>query len=85
MEAMAQVGAVLLLSDKRFKGMAPLIGAIAEVKFRRPVVPGDRLETDITVMWVKGTIGKCLAVGTVEGESVATFEMIFKIKDLDSA
>ena len=83
LEAMAQVGAVLLLSDPRFKDMAPLIGAIEGVKFRRPVVPGDRLDTEITVMWVKGTVGKCLAVGTVDGDSVATFEMIFKIMSLD--
>jgi 3-hydroxyacyl-[acyl-carrier-protein] dehydratase len=81
-EAMAQVGAVLLLSDERFNGMAPLIGAIDEVKFKRPVVPGDQLETEINVLWVRGTIGKCRAVGTVNGEPVAAFEMTFKIKEL---
>lgn len=78
-ESMAQVGAVLLLSVPAFEGMAPVIGAIDEVKFKKPVVPGDQLRTDIDVLWVRGSIGKCTALGTVNGEVVASFIMTFKI------
>ncbi len=81
-ESMAQVGAVLLLSTPPYVGKAPLIGGIDEVKFRRPVVPGDQLKTDIDVLWVRNGIGKCKAVGTVDGEVVASFFMTFVIKDL---
>jgi len=81
-EAMAQVGAVLLLSDDRFLGRTPLIAAIDDIKFKHPVVPGDQLVTEITVMWVRGSIGRCKATGTVESKLVASFEMTFKIMEI---
>lgn len=80
-EAMAQVGAVLLLSSEGSKGKIPIIGAIDEVKFRRPVVPGDRLDTTIDVLWYRGGAGKCKAVGKVGEEVVAEFLMTFAIVD----
>jgi len=78
-EAMAQTAAILLLSDDRFLNTVPLIGAIDDVKFRRPVVPGDQLITDIELLWVRGSIGRFKAAGSVDGEPVATFEMTFKL------
>ena len=83
-EAMAQVGAVLLLAGPQHRGMTPLIGAIDDVKFRKAVVPGDQLITDIEVVWIRGTIGKCKAVGRVNGEVVASMEMTFKMKEKDA-
>jgi 3-hydroxymyristoyl/3-hydroxydecanoyl-(acyl carrier protein) dehydratase len=79
-EAMAQAGAVMLLSQERFKGFIPLIGAISEAKFRRPVVPGDQLVTTVELLWVKGSVGKLHAVARVEDDVAAEMEMLFKIK-----
>ena len=80
-EAMAQVGAVLLLADPDNKGKIPLIGAIDDVKFRKSVVPGDQLITDIEVLWLRGAIGRSRATGKVDGEVVATMTMTFALRD----
>ena len=82
-EAMAQVGAVVLLSDPKFEGKIPLIGQIEEAKFRRPVVPGDQLVTTIELMWIRGSVGKFSAVGRVGDEVAAEMQMIFKLSDKD--
>jgi 3-hydroxyacyl-[acyl-carrier-protein] dehydratase len=80
-EAMAQVGAVLLLADPDNKGKIPLIGAIDDVKFRKSVVPGDQLITDIEVLWLRGAIGRSKATGKVDGDVVATMTMTFALRD----
>lgn len=82
-ESMAQVGAVMLLSMPGFEGRVPLIGAMDQIKFRRPVVPGDQLTTVVEVLWTKGSVGKIKAVSTVDGEVAAEMEMIFKLRDKD--
>lgn len=78
-ESMAQVGAALLLTSDTLKGRVPLIGAIEEVKFKRPVVPGDQLITECTILWVKAGIGKMKGVAMVDGETVASMELTFKL------
>lgn len=78
-EAMAQAGAVIMLSDEQFRGTVPVIGAIDDVKFRRQVVPGDQLITEVSLMWLRGSIGRIKAVGTVEGEVAAQMELTFKL------
>jgi len=78
-EAMAQAGAVILLSDPKYVDCVPLIGAIDDVKFKRQVVPGDQLRTDIDLLWIRNNIGRIRCVATVEGEVAASMEMTFKI------
>ncbi|MCW5937098.1 MAG: 3-hydroxyacyl-ACP dehydratase FabZ [Fimbriimonadaceae bacterium] len=82
-EAMAQAGAVILLSEPRFEGMVPLIGAIGEVKFRRQVVPGDVLVSDVELLWLKSAVGRIKAVGRVEDEIAAEMELTFKLVPRD--
>jgi beta-hydroxyacyl-ACP dehydratase FabZ len=82
-EAMAQVGCALVLRPARKDGKIPIIGAIEEVKFRRPVIPGDQLRTECELLWMRGTVGKFKACGTVDGEVVATMEVVFKLRDRD--
>lgn len=79
-EATAQVGALLLLSMDQFRGMIPMVGAIDNTKFRRPVVPGDQLAFEVEIVWLRGTIGKCKGDARVDGQVVATFEMTFKLR-----
>jgi len=80
-EAMAQVGAALLLTDPKLKGRVPLIGAIDDVKFKRPVVPGDQLISEVTLLWVRSGIGKMQGVATVDGEVAASMVMTFKLQE----
>lgn len=79
LEAMAQVGAILLLTDERFKGMVPLFGAIDNVKFKRMVVPGDQVISSLELEWVRGTIGRFKGTATVEGQVAAYMEATFKL------
>jgi 3-hydroxyacyl-[acyl-carrier-protein] dehydratase len=79
LEAMAQAGAVLLLAQDAYKGMVPLIGAIDNVKLRRPVVPGDQMIMEGELVGIKGTVGKLAAKATVNGELAASMELTFKL------
>ncbi|MBN9503556.1 MAG: 3-hydroxyacyl-[acyl-carrier-protein] dehydratase FabZ [Armatimonadetes bacterium 55-13] len=83
-EALAQAGCIMLLSEPQYKGMIPVIGAIDNVKFKRMVVPGDQLQSDVTLEWIRGTIGRLKAIGTVDGELACQMEMTFKLLDRDS-
>jgi beta-hydroxyacyl-ACP dehydratase FabZ len=82
-EAMAQVGAVVLLKDPAHAGKIPLIGQIEQAKFRRPVTPGDQLVTSVELLWLRGSVGKFRAVGRVGEEVAAEMEMVFKLSDKD--
>ncbi len=79
LEAMAQAGAVILLSNPDYTGLIPVIGAIDDVKFRRPVVPGDQLRTLVELIWIRSRVGRIRCTATVEGELVAQMEMTFKL------
>ncbi|MBS1713531.1 MAG: 3-hydroxyacyl-ACP dehydratase FabZ [Armatimonadetes bacterium] len=78
-EAMAQAGAVILLTFEEYKGFVPVIGAIDEVKLRRPVVPGDTLISDVELLWIKRGVGRIRGVCTVDGQTAASMEMTFKL------
>lgn len=78
-EAMAQAGAVILLTFEKYKGMVPVIGAIDEVKFKRQVVPGDTLVSDVELLWIKNGIGRIKGTATVDGQLAASMEMTFKL------
>ena len=78
-EAMAQAGAMILLSSDEFSGQIPIIGAIDNVKFRRQVGPGDTLVSEVELLWYKSGVGKIKAVGTVDGQIAAEMELTFKL------
>lgn len=78
-EAMAQVAGVLFLSQPEHKGKVPFFCGIDKVRFRRPVVPGDRLEFHIKVLKVRGNTGKVSAEARVDGELVTGGELMFQI------
>ncbi|MDR1581579.1 MAG: 3-hydroxyacyl-ACP dehydratase FabZ [Synergistaceae bacterium] len=77
LEAMGQVGCVMMAVEQERLGVAPggrrtvFITSIYEAKFRRPVVPGDQLRTEATLLRFRGRIGKMRFVGTVDGEVAA--------------
>jgi beta-hydroxyacyl-ACP dehydratase FabZ len=82
-ESMAQVGAVVLLTDPNHAGKVPLIGQIEEAKFKRVVQPGDQLVTTVELLWIRGSIGKFKAISRVGEEVAAEMQMIFKLSDKD--
>jgi 3-hydroxyacyl-[acyl-carrier-protein] dehydratase len=78
-EAMAQVGGVLLLSMTGNAGKLAYFGGMDNVRFRRPVVPGDTVITEVVILKNNGKFGKVKAVATVAGQTVAEGEFIFAL------
>ncbi len=79
-EALAQVGAVVMLSKEENKGKLALFAGIDKVRFKRQVVPGDELVLETQVIKSKGMIGIGQAKATVGGELAASGEIMFAIK-----
>jgi 3-hydroxyacyl-[acyl-carrier-protein] dehydratase len=78
-EAMAQVGAVAVLSVPENKEKIVLFAGIDNLRFRGPVFPGDTLLLEVTFTKMRGSIGKGQAKATVEGKTVAEGELTFAI------
>lgn len=79
LEALAQVGAVAVLSMEQFKGKNPLFAGADKVKWRKQVVPGDKLELECEIIKLKGPIGIGKAVATVDGKKACEAEIMFAI------
>ena len=75
LEAMAQVGAVIILSVEENKGKTAFFGGMDKVKFRRKVVPGDVLDLECEVIKQKGPIGVAKATAKVNGELSVSAEL----------
>lgn len=80
LEAMAQTGAVALLTLDQFKGRTAFFGGVKSAKFRRVVRPGDTLEIKVTLEKLKDRIGVGKAIATVDGEKACTAELTFIIE-----
>lgn len=78
-EALAQAGAVAILSEPEFKGKTAYFGAINSAKFKQKVVPGDVLMLELEVIKVKGPVGVGKATATVDGKVVTQAELTFAI------
>lgn len=78
-EALAQVGAVVILSCPEFKGKTAYFGAINDAKFRQKVVPGDVLLLEVEMVKQKGPIGVGKATATVDGKIAASAELTFAV------
>ncbi|WP_099330181.1 3-hydroxyacyl-ACP dehydratase FabZ [Clostridium paraputrificum] len=79
LEALAQLGAVSILSMDEFKGKIPMFAGADKVKWRKPVVPGDRLDLSCEIIKLRGPIGIGKAVATVDGKKVCEAEIMFAI------
>ena len=78
-EALAQVGAVIILSVPENKGKVAYFGAINSAKFKGKVLPGDVLMLEVEMIKVKGPIGVGKATATVDGKVVAIAELTYAI------
>ncbi len=78
-EALAQVGAVALLSLPQNKGRIVFFAGIDGFRFRKPVVPGDTLRLEVSLTKQRGPVGKGTARAQVEGVTVAEGELTFAL------
>lgn len=78
-EALAQVGAIALLSMEEFKGKIAYFGGINKAKFRRKVVPGDVLKLEVEIIKMKGPAGIGKGIATVNGEKAVEAEIMFAV------
>ena len=78
-ESMAQLGAVLILSIKKYKGKKVYFTSIDNAKFRRKVVPGDTIELSVELISFRHNIGKGSARAEINGETVCSAELGFVI------
>ena len=78
-EALAQAGAVAILSEPENQGKVAYFGGIDKCKFKGKVVPGDKLRLETRIIRKKGPIGVGEAVATVDGKKVVSAVLTFAV------
>ncbi|MGG1552529.1 3-hydroxyacyl-ACP dehydratase FabZ [Paenibacillus ferrarius] len=79
LEALAQVGAVAVLSMPEYRGKIGLFAGVDGVRWRQQVVPGDTLTLEMTITRAKGTIVKGNAIAKVGDKVVVEGELMFAL------
>ncbi|WP_028950970.1 3-hydroxyacyl-ACP dehydratase FabZ [Sulfurihydrogenibium subterraneum] len=79
-EAMAQVGAYLMLKKANITNGTVLFASIEEAKFRKPVVPGDQIVFEVEGINIKRSMGKIKAVAKVDGQVVCEAILMAAVK-----
>jgi 3-hydroxyacyl-[acyl-carrier-protein] dehydratase len=80
-EALAQVGAVALLSMPEQQGRLALFAGIDGVRFRQPVYPGHVLRLEVTLDKLKRSVGKGSGIATVDGQEACSGQILFALSD----
>lgn len=83
-EALAQVGAIALLSLPENRGKLGLFVGIDGFRFRKPVVPGDTLRLEVRLERLRGAFGRGSARAEVDGATVAEGKLTFALADPSS-
>ena len=78
-EALAQTGAVAILSQEGFQGKVAYFGGIEKAKFKRKVVPGDKVKLECEIIKQKGPVGVGKATATVDGKLAVSAELTFMV------
>jgi len=84
-EALAQAGAVAVLSEEANRGKLVLFAGIDDVRFKRIVRPGDLLELECELERMRGPIGKGKARATVGGELAVRGTLTFAVVEASQA
>jgi len=82
LEAIAQVAGIVLIKQGEVVNQVAYFMSAEDVKWRKPVVPGDVLVIEVELTRVRGKIGKASGVCKVAGEIVSEAEVTFMIRDL---
>lgn len=81
LEALAQTGAVAILSEEENRGKIALFGGVKHARFKKQVVPGDVLELHCEIIQRKGPVGIGQATAYVDGKVAVTAELTFAIQN----
>ena len=84
LEALAQAGALLVVASTPSDGgkKLPFLMSMDKVKFRRPVLPGDRLDLDVEIVLLKTKVGKVKCVASVDGKKTAEAIISAAVQDV---
>jgi 3-hydroxyacyl-[acyl-carrier-protein] dehydratase len=85
LEAMAQVGGIMLLCLAEEKGKTAFFGGVDGVRWRKQVGPGDQLVMEATIERRKGDIGRAKIVARVDGEVACEGIFTFALTKLETA
>ncbi len=80
-EAMAQLGAFLVLVNPKYKNKLAYLIGVDKARFRKPVFPGNRLDLEAELLRFRGSVGKIKTKALVSGEVVAEAEIMFSLGD----
>ena len=78
-EAMAQLGGTMILAAGEFSHLTPYLTGIDKLKFRRPVIPGDRLMMEVKMLRSKRNVGWVAAEAHIEDALVCSGDLMFSI------
>ncbi len=81
-EALAQLGGTIILGPDDFLRRTAVLAGIDKAKFRRPVVPGDRLDMETTLLRQRSNIGWVAAEAKVEGKVVCSAQLMFSASEV---
>ena len=79
LEALAQMGAICILSQEEFKGKIGFLVGADKVRWKKQVMPGDKLDLEIEIVKLRGSIGIGKGKATVDGNLVCEGEIMFAI------
>lgn len=79
LEALAQMGAICILSKEEFKGKIGFLVGADKVRWKKQVMPGDKLNLEIEIVKLRGSIGVGKGKATVDGNLVCEGEIMFAI------
>ena len=82
-EALAQLGAVIVLGMPENKGKLAFLTGVDNVRFRRQVIPGDQLRLEVEMTRMRGSIGKGKGRALVDGEVAAEGGIMFYLGQAD--
>jgi UDP-3-O-[3-hydroxymyristoyl] N-acetylglucosamine deacetylase/3-hydroxyacyl-[acyl-carrier-protein] dehydratase len=82
LEAIAQVAGIVLIKQGETVNQVAYFMSAENVKWRKPVVPGDTLIIEVELVKVRGKIGRAKGVCKVAGELVSEADVTFMIRDL---
>ncbi len=79
LESMAQVGATMMMNLTDYRNCIPYFTSLRNVKFRRPVVPGDTMVIEVTLIRMRKRMGKIRGIAKVDEQVVAEGEIGFSL------
>ena len=80
-EAIAQLGAYVVLGNQKYAGKLPLFGGLDSARFRRQVGPGDQLRLEVSLGKMSARAGKGSGRAVVNGDVACECELFFVLVD----